>query len=235
MKSLIKSFLLKFSKYLYRIFLESKFINKRDGVVDLLSHEAKIQSKEYFEEYLDKILLFYTRKSFWTYNLDNLIKEGVVLEFGVFKGHSINFMSNTLKDKLFFGFDSFEGLQENWKGSGLAKNHFSLRGKLPKVNDNVNLISGWFSSTLPQFLKNFNDQICLIHIDCDTYESSKEVLSMLKDYIDKGTVIIFDEYFGYPGWKTGEYKALQEFIIEQNINYKYLAISNQGCCSIQII
>ena len=75
MKSLIKSFLLKFSKYLYRIFLESKFINKRDGVVDLLSHEAKIQSKEYFEEYLDKILLFYTRKSFWTYNLDNLIKE----------------------------------------------------------------------------------------------------------------------------------------------------------------
>ena len=80
-------------------------------------------------------------------------------------------MSNTLKDKLFFGFDSFEGLQEDWKGSGLAKNHFSLRGKLPKVNDNVNLISGWFSSTLPQFLKNFNDQICLIHIDCDTYQN----------------------------------------------------------------
>jgi len=235
MKSLIRSLLLKFSKYLYGIFLDSKFIRKRDGVVDLLRYESRIQSKEYFEEHLDKILLFDTRKSFWTYNLNYLNKEGVILEFGVFKGHSINFMSNTLKDKSFFGFDSFEGLQEDWKGSGLAKNHFSLEGKLPKVNDNVNLIGGWFRSTLPQFLKDFNDQICLIHIDCDTYESSREVLFMLKDYIDKGTVIIFDEYFGYPGWRSGEYKALQEFIIELNINYKYLAISNQGCCSIQII
>jgi hypothetical protein len=29
-----------------------------------------------------------------------------------------------------------------------------------------------------------------------------------------GTVIVFDEYFNYPAWKDGEYKAFTEFLAE---------------------
>lgn len=42
--------------------------------------------------------------------------------------------------------------------------------------------------------------------------------SMLKP----GSVIIFNEYFNYPGWQYGEYKAFQEFIEDRKLNYEYL-------------
>jgi hypothetical protein len=61
--------------------------------------------------------------------------------------------TDKLKNKIWYGFDSFYGLQENWKGGWFSKNHFSLNGKSPKVNKNVKLIKGWFKNTLPIFLK----------------------------------------------------------------------------------
>ncbi|HBY69951.1 MAG TPA: hypothetical protein DEG69_20715, partial [Flavobacteriaceae bacterium] len=50
----------------------------------------------------------------------NLLKErekdtnGAILEFGVWKGSTINHMANILPNLQFFGFDSFEGLSEPW-------------------------------------------------------------------------------------------------------------------------
>ena len=61
-----------------------------------------------------------------------------------------------------------------------------------------------------------------MHIDCDTYESTKEVLNILNSKkLISGTLILFDEYLSYVGWKQGEFKAWQEFVKENNIKYKY--------------
>jgi hypothetical protein len=38
-----------------------------------------------------------------------------------------------------------------------------------------------------------------------------------------GTIIIFDEYFNYPGWEVGEFKAFAEFVAEKNVSYRYIA------------
>ena len=35
------------------------------------------------------------------------------------------------------GFDSFEGLREDWAGTDVEKGHFNLDGKIPKLNKNV--------------------------------------------------------------------------------------------------
>jgi hypothetical protein len=32
---------------------------------------------------------------------------------------------------------------------------------------------------------------------------------------------VFDEYFNYPGWRQHEYKAWQEFIVANKLNYQY--------------
>ena len=48
-----------------------------------------------------------------------------------------------------------------------------------------------------------------------------------------GTIIIFDEYIGYPGWKNGEFLAFQEIVEEYGIKYKYLGVST-GAASIVI-
>jgi hypothetical protein len=35
-------------------------------------------------------------------------------------------------------------------------------------------------------------------------------------------VIVFDEYFNYPGWREGEFKAFQEFIARESLGFEYL-------------
>ena len=42
-----------------------------------------------------------------------------------------------------------------------------------------------------------------------------------KDKFKTGSRILFDEYMSYIGWKEGEFKAWKEFVIKNNIKYKY--------------
>ena len=49
---------------------------------------------------------------------------------------------------------------------------------------------------------------------------------MASDRFQKGTVIVFDEYFGYRGWREGEFKAWQEFVAARGLRYEYLAFSD---------
>ena len=146
--------------------------------------------------------------------------DGFILEFGVYSGTTINYISSLFEDHKIYGFDSFEGLPEDWR-DGFPRESFKLN-KLPNVNENVELIKGWFDSSLPVFLSNNDGYIKFLHIDCDLYSSTKTIFKNLKDRIRKGTVIVFDEYFNYSGWKNGEFKAFQEFIGESNFKYKYL-------------
>jgi hypothetical protein len=36
-----------------------------------------------------------------------------------------------------------------------------------------------------------------------------------------GSVIVFDEYFGYPGWQEHEYRAWQEYAAEAGLRFRY--------------
>jgi len=73
------------------------------------------------------------------------------LEFGVFVGDTIMYFSKFTNGPV-FGFDSFEGLPEDWI-PGWEKGKFNLRGILPPVPAHVTLIKGWFNETVPDFIK----------------------------------------------------------------------------------
>jgi len=48
-------------------------------------------------------------------------------------------------------------------------------------------------------------------------------------------VIVFDEYFNYPGWRQHEYKAFQEFIANTGLKYRYIGFSaEKGHVAVQI-
>ncbi|WP_181292131.1 TylF/MycF/NovP-related O-methyltransferase [Brachyspira hampsonii] len=105
------------------------------------------------------------------------------------------------------------------------ENAFTLNGNLPKVNDNVSLIQGYFDKTLPIFLNEHKENIAFIHIDSDLYSSAKTIFDNVYDRIESGTIIQFDEYYNYPGWKHHEYKAFKEFADKYNVEYEYIGIS----------
>ena len=87
---------------------------------------------------------------------------------------------------------------------------------------NVKLIKGKVQETLDQFLKDKTDKkIVFVHLDMDTYASTKYALNKIKPFLQKGSVLLFDEFYGYPNWQQEEYKAFSEVFNEKE--YKYIA------------
>jgi len=145
--------------------------------------------------------------------------ERLVCEFGVWRGDTINHIAK-MTTKNIYGFDSFEGLPERWWGV-FDQGHFAV-AKLPKVGKNVSLIKGWFNKTLPVFLEQHRGLIGFLHIDSDLYSSAKTIFELLEPKLKPGAVIVFDEYFNYPGWKQGEYKAFMEFLEKTGYAFEFI-------------
>jgi hypothetical protein len=99
-------------------------------------------------------------------------------------------------------FDSFEGLPEDWNGNKAGSHKAEA---VPEWDDpRIETVPGWFEDTLP-----VDEVLGFVHIDCDLYSSTKTVLERIN--VVPGTVILFDELFGYEGHEEHELKALSEW------------------------
>ncbi len=205
----------------YRKLLHSYYAN--DLWIDLRLR-AKAEAVDYIVANMPEALVLPDRLALLGFALSRAPAAGLVVEFGVEKGASLRHLAG-LTEREVHGFDSFEGLPGDWGGTKEAKGAFDLRGKLPKVPGNAKLHVGWFDKELPGFLATHDEACALIHVDCDIYVSTKVVFEQLRARIVPGTVIVFDEYFNYPGWRQHEYKAFQEFVAATGMAYGYLGFS----------
>jgi hypothetical protein len=228
MKSLLR---LVFGKTIVRIInyilhnISNDFIYKTN-LSKLLWERALISSADYVEKSLNNAMVFPSKEQLWDYTINMTQGCKNCLEFGVFQGNSINYFSAKCPERTFFGFDSFEGLAEDWAGHYSPKGTFDTGGSLPKVNSNVILIKGWFNETLPKFLER-EVSIDFIHIDSDTYPAAVIILELLKDKIFPGMYILFDDYLGYPNYQNGEMKAWKEFTEKYGLQYIYKGFSDE--------
>ena len=207
----------------------------QNSLVDYMKYLASLDSARYIIEKMPKAIILNSAFEVLTNALKNIVIEnGLYLEFGVYSGRSINHISSIMKDSIVYGFDSFEGLPEDWR-PGFRKGKFAV-DKLPSVNSNVELIKVWFDETLDTFLQSHTQDCAFIHVDCDLYSSTKTIFNSLRSRIKPGTVIVFDEYFNYPDWENGEFKAFQEFISESGLKYNYISYNrNHQQCAVKII
>ena len=178
--------------------------------------ESEIGNASYFKDRSE--LLKYAVKSVDPKN------SGLFCEFGVYKGETINLISS-LTDRKVHGFDSFEGLPEDWR-AGFGKGAFKMDG-LPPVRGNVVLYKGWFDNTIGPFREKETAPLAFIHLDADLYSSTKTVLEMMADRIVPGTIMQYDEFLNYPGWKFGEAKAHREFVEKNKVEVEYLGYSDE--------
>jgi len=187
---------------------------------------------DYIESNMSDAVGFETQRELLDYALSQTTIPGDYFEFGVFTGGTLRYIAKRLRrmgraDAVIHGFDSFEGLPEAWGGFNLCQSAFSQRGKVPRVPRNVVLHKGWFSDTIPKWRTSVANRIAFIHIDCDIYSSTVDVLDGLYDHMQDGTVIVFDEYFNYPNWRRHEFKAWHEFVERHGLTYDYLAFARQ--------
>lgn len=212
---------------------QKKLENYAPSPLSFVRYDSNKSSAEFIKKNINDVLLFDDKKALWSYSLNKTRSSGLFLEFGVFQGDSIKYFAHHKSEVEFYGFDSFEGLSEDWVGSHKPKGSFNLDGNLPLVPNNVKLIKGWVKDTLPEFLANNKKKnISFLHIDTDTYEPAFDILTISKKFFVPGTIILFDELIGYPGWEVNEYKALNAILDVDD--YRYIAFSNTQA-AIQII
>ncbi|HEX3888293.1 MAG TPA: class I SAM-dependent methyltransferase [Phenylobacterium sp.] len=214
MPPFIDRFTTRLLMYLHRRFYID---HRRHRPLEIVYETAAQQSAEFILANLDEAVLFDDRTAYWNHLIEKFPKTGLLMECGVFKGESINHIADVLKKdadtRTIHGFDSFEGLEEDWAGENLTKGDFDQKGALPPVRSNVRLYKGWVQDTVAPFLAEHpGEPLALLHIDTDTYTPAKYLLEQVKPRLTSGSIIAFDELVGYPNWRAHEYKALQEVL-----------------------
>ncbi len=148
-------------------------------------------------------------------------------EYGVSKGFSFKWWlaANTNSESKFFGFDTFEGLPEDW--SFYFKKGDMAAG-LPDIQDpRAQFIKGIFQDSFIPFIDNHQELLKsnvkkVIHLDADLYTATHFVLSQFYRYLNKGDIILFDEF----NVANHEYRAFKDFTDSFYIKLKPLGTVN---------
>lgn len=199
---------------------------------------TKVNEQEFQQEIIATKVIN-DKKEYFTEIHTHANLPGDVVEFGVYNGESLRIIIELFSGDNIFGFDSFEGLPEEWATSEdytVPKNFFNLSGNFPSL-DQATLVKGWFSESIPEYKENLN-QLKFIHIDSDLYSSAKTIFEELNEHIEKGTVIAFDEFIQFPeapskwfsNWRDGEYKACIEWMEKYNRKLKPICRTIQEQC-----
>ena len=161
----------------------------------------------------------------------------LVVEFGSYMGSTLRQLRELFPhpDYTLIGCDSLQGLPEDWRdgegklvGSG-RKGRFGEGATRRWYDgiDNLKFYEGFFKDSIKPFLRDYMDcPAALVHIDCDLYSSTNDVLYPLWDYgvIVPGTILVFDEwYYNHENVEKNtvhEKKAFYEWV-ESNPEMRY--------------
>ena len=187
--------------------------------------------------------------------------EGDVAEFGVNSGvtaavlarsmkHFDEHNNNCTRQKKLHLFDSFQGLPRSINEVDLQSPHVAsgtwgegtcmtaLMGK-DRVHEfcssffdvkRVAVYEGWFSDTLCQISPDI--RFALIHVDCDLYQSTKEVLwhCFSNQMLQNGSVVLFDDWNpNYACPTLGQRRAWAEAVDHFDVNYSDCGEYGWGC------
>lgn len=160
----------------------------------------------------------------WVIEREGLTGPVDYLEFGVASGKSFDwFMTqNSHEESRFYGFDTFDGLPEDW--GPFKKGAFTNNNEMPLIKDHRGkFFKGLFQQTLPAFLKDFDSsRRSILMMDADLWSASLYVLTSFASFLKKGDIIFFDE-FVVP---THEFKAFLDFTQSYYINLQLIASAN---------
>jgi hypothetical protein len=122
-------------------------------------------------------------------------KRTLYLEFGVYTGETMRMWSALLPHStcLLHGFDSFQGLPENWV-SRYPKGSYCTGGNVPNIDDSrVSFFPGFFEATLQSY-EVPNHDLMIVNCDADLYSSTITILNRLKPHFRSGDFLYFDEF-----------------------------------------
>jgi hypothetical protein len=164
--------------------------------------------------------------------------DGDYLEFGCYEGNSFiaayHFaQAQRLETMRFYAFDSFAGLPDaegvdtdsdearQYSAGDFSCDLATFRSNLRRggvAPEKVGIVEGYYSESLasdvPRELPLRSAAIVLV--DCDYYESTRDVLAFVGGYLRHGSLLLFDDWYNFKGDPArGEQRAFTEWL-EQN-------------------
>ena len=199
-----------------------RFFSQMGELSKWINQNKNIRFSDFYAGKFD----YLKRNSLYKYIIENEIHDMPVdyLEFGVSKGVSFRWWAESINDSnsRFFGFDTFTGLPEDW--GSFKKGDMDNNNEIPQMNDQrCSFYQGLFQQTLPVFLRTYSSGTRkIIHMDADLYSSTLFVLTSISPFLEKGDIVIFDE-FNVP---MHEFKAFYEWVSSYYIKYEVIGAVN---------
>lgn len=167
-------------------------------------------------------------------------KQGDVVECGVWRGGMIAALAKIYgNQREYYLFDSFEGLpkvkeidgeeakrwQEDTESQGYFDNckaeiSFSIEAMKKAKVENVFIHKGWFNETLKTYKS--KNGIAILRMDADWYDSTLEILDSLFYQVNKGGIIIIDDYKAWEGCS----KAVHDFLSKEKLPCRVREFNN---------
>lgn len=211
-----------FDKTLGRTLEYQKHFRRRNSLYFALRVAATEETVKFLKERAPRARYFPTKYELLSAALGKAEEPGLFIELGVKGGRTIRHIAKETTATV-HGFDSFEGYPSTKEWPDKERDD----GSLPDVPSNVKLHKGWFDETLPRFIAEHTETIAFLHVDCRIYPSTKTAFDILGERLRPAAVIVFDEYFNYPGWQNVEHRAFEEFLSRAGHAVDYFAISEQ--------
>ena len=173
--------------------------------------------------------------------IDHVSIDGHWMEFGVREGDTIGWLLEQKPGQVIHGFDSWEGLPEEWKTGGKDYAAGSMAVPMPKFPDNVHLHKGWFDQTLRPWMTENSGPVAYLHIDSDLYSSAIYVLDTLNERLVPGTLIVFDELSNFRlsgklnNWPIHEWRAMFEWMEKNKREVEPVARSCMYQAAVKVI
>ena len=138
--------------------------------------------------------------------------DGDLAEFGVYNGNGSRELAQLDPSRKVYAFDTFEGIPIEDYHEEEDKNNppgkwipLAQPAALFEGIPNIVPVKGRFAHTL---LNTSSLRVCLVHIDCDLYESYRQVLEWLEGHMVPGGIALIDDYPGCVGAK----RAVDEWV-----------------------
>lgn len=197
----------------------------------LLNHPAALRVLEVFDRRMEnRMTEFGMLAQAFEFCKINAI-EGDYFEFGVWQGKTFGYARAMARrygygPLTFRAFDSFQGLPavepgdyEIWQEGQFAFGRSEFERVLSQKGferSDYQIVEGFYNDSLNQelieSLEKQSVKASIVYIDCDLYESTRDVLAFIGPFLQDGTVICFDDFFNYRGRADmGEQKAFEEY------------------------
>ena len=223
-----------YSHNLFMAFINNLNLNRPGSFLDSLRMiQLILRVRKYTAVFIPRLASLYKLSK----EIDRRGVVGDIVECGVYNGGSSALMASVCChssiERDIWLFDSFEGLPEPTDKDGKKAQSCGwwCHGNLDKVKRiyqslcipeyRVRIVKGWFKDTFPSTQV---QDIALLHIDADWYESVKLCFENFYERVQPGGFIVIDDYGHWEGCK----RATDEFLTSRAINAELIQVDYTG-------